>query len=119
MQAVEGTAARILDTRVGNGAPQAKVAASGTVDLQVLGRGGVPATDVAAVVVNVTVTSAPVASAATTVTATSFTLNEYRQVPTGTTPFESTFNPFEEEFFGDPAARSDRAQQFLSKILQH
>jgi glutamate/aspartate transport system ATP-binding protein len=24
-----------------------------------------------------------------------------------------------EEFFGDPAARSDRAQQFLSKILQH
>jgi polar amino acid transport system ATP-binding protein/glutamate/aspartate transport system ATP-binding protein len=24
-----------------------------------------------------------------------------------------------EEFFGNPAARSDRAQQFLSKILQH
>jgi hypothetical protein len=36
------------------------------------------------------------------VTATSFTLNEYRQVPTATTPFESTFNPFSEEFFGDP-----------------
>ncbi|WP_409374727.1 ATP-binding cassette domain-containing protein [Verminephrobacter eiseniae] len=24
-----------------------------------------------------------------------------------------------EEFFGNPAARSDRTQQFLSKILQH
>jgi len=24
-----------------------------------------------------------------------------------------------EEFFGNPSARSDRAQQFLSKILQH
>ena len=36
------------------------------------------------------------------VTATSFSINEYRQVPTGTTPFESTFNPFQEEFFGDP-----------------
>jgi hypothetical protein len=47
---------RILDTRVGNGAAQAKVAASGTVGLQVTGRGGVPASDVAAVVVNVTVT---------------------------------------------------------------
>lgn len=48
--------ARILDTRVGSGAPQAKVAPSGTVGLQVTGRGGVPASDVAAVVVNVTVT---------------------------------------------------------------
>ena len=47
---------RLLDTRVGNGAPQARVAASGTVGLQVTGRGGVPATGVAAVVVNVTVT---------------------------------------------------------------
>ena len=36
------------------------------------------------------------------ITATDFSINEYRQVPTGTTPFESTFNPFEEEFFGDP-----------------
>lgn len=24
-----------------------------------------------------------------------------------------------EEFFGNPSARSERAQQFLSKILQH
>ena len=48
--------ARVLDTRVGNGAPQAAVAGNGTVDLQVTGRGGVPATGVAAVVVNVTVT---------------------------------------------------------------
>ena len=48
--------ARVLDTRVGNGAPNAAVAAHGTVDLQVTGRGGVPAEGVAAVVVNVTVT---------------------------------------------------------------
>ena len=48
--------ARILDTRVGNGAPQARVAASGVVGLQVTGRAGVPDTGVAAVVVNVTVT---------------------------------------------------------------
>jgi hypothetical protein len=49
--------ARVLDTRVGNGAPQAPVVASGTIGLQVTGRGGVPETGVAAVVVNVTVTS--------------------------------------------------------------
>ncbi len=36
------------------------------------------------------------------VTVTDFTINEYRQVPTGTTPFESTQSPFSEEFFGDP-----------------
>jgi hypothetical protein len=36
------------------------------------------------------------------VTAMSFSTNEFRQVPTATTPFESTFNPFQEEFFGDP-----------------
>lgn len=36
------------------------------------------------------------------ITVTDFTNNEYRQVPTGTTPFESTENPFSEEFFGDP-----------------
>lgn len=50
--------ARVLDTRVGNGAPQAAVAAYGAVDLQVTGRGGVPASGVSAVVVNVTVTAA-------------------------------------------------------------
>jgi hypothetical protein len=36
------------------------------------------------------------------VTATSLMLHELREVPTPTTPFESTFNPFDEEFFGDP-----------------
>lgn len=35
-------------------------------------------------------------------TATTFHINEFRQVPTGTTPFESTRRPFQEEFFGDP-----------------
>ncbi|WP_396643267.1 hypothetical protein [Microbacterium sp.] len=50
--------ARLLDTRVGNGAPQTAVAANGTIDLQVTGRGGVPSTGVAAVVVNVTVVGA-------------------------------------------------------------
>ncbi|MET0887065.1 MAG: hypothetical protein ABWX92_11510, partial [Mycetocola sp.] len=49
--------ARLLDTRVGNGAPQGPVAAYGTVGLQVTGRGGVPQTGVSAVVVNVTVTA--------------------------------------------------------------
>lgn len=36
------------------------------------------------------------------ITVTDLTFNEFRQVPTGTTPFESTENPFSEEFFGDP-----------------
>ena len=49
---------RLLDTRGGVGAPTAAVAPGGTVRLQVLGRGGVPATGVAVVVLNVTVTSA-------------------------------------------------------------
>jgi hypothetical protein len=44
-------------------------------------------------------------------TATSFTLNEYRQVPTPTTPFESTVGPSQEEFFGDPN------QYFLNQNL--
>ena len=35
------------------------------------------------------------------ITATSQMLHEYREVPTPTTPFESTVNPFQEEFFGD------------------
>jgi hypothetical protein len=48
--------ARVLDTRSGVGAPNARVAAGGTVHLQVAGRGGVPATGVSAVVLNVTVT---------------------------------------------------------------
>jgi hypothetical protein len=47
---------RILDTRSGNGAPPVKVGQGATVDLQVSGRGGVPASGVSAVVMNVTVT---------------------------------------------------------------
>jgi hypothetical protein len=35
-------------------------------------------------------------------TATSLAILEPRQVPTATTPFESEFNPFQPEFFGDP-----------------
>ncbi len=49
------TPARILDTRSGNGA-SGPVKAGQTVKLQVEGRGGVPASGVAAVVLNVTVT---------------------------------------------------------------
>ena len=48
--------ARVLDTRTGTGAPAAAVNTDGTVSLQVTGRGGVPATGVSAVVLNVTVT---------------------------------------------------------------
>jgi hypothetical protein len=48
--------ARILDTRTGDGAPAAKVAPGIPISLQVTGRGGVPATGVSAVVLNVTVT---------------------------------------------------------------
>jgi hypothetical protein len=46
---------RVLDTRSGNGAAKAPVAARGTVHLQVTGRGGVPPSGVSAVVLNVTV----------------------------------------------------------------
>ena len=48
--------ARILDTRNGNGAPTGKVGHRSAVELQVTGRGGVPGSDVGAVVMNVTVT---------------------------------------------------------------
>jgi hypothetical protein len=48
---------RLLDTRIGVGAPTAPVGAGGTVALQVTGRGGVPVSGVSAVVVNVTVTA--------------------------------------------------------------
>lgn len=51
------TPSRILDTRSGNGAPQAKLGANATLKLQVAGRGGVPASGVSAVVLNVTVTN--------------------------------------------------------------
>jgi len=45
------------------------------------------------------------------ITATSQMIHEYRETPIPTTPFESTINPFEEEFFGDPA------QYFYSHFL--
>src|ERR1700755_2924279 len=47
---------RILDTRSGLGAPKKIVGPGGIVHLQVAGRGGVPATGVSAVVLNLTVT---------------------------------------------------------------
>ncbi|MFF0432654.1 FlgD immunoglobulin-like domain containing protein [Streptomyces sp. NPDC004327] len=50
------TPARILNTLAGAGAPKAKLGAGKTVNLQVTGRGGVPATGVTAVVMNVTAT---------------------------------------------------------------
>jgi hypothetical protein len=48
------TPSRLLDTRIGVGAP-GPVAANGVVDLQVTGRGGVPADYVGAVILNLTV----------------------------------------------------------------
>ncbi len=45
---------RLLDTRIGTGAPRAAVAARGSVDLVIAGHGGVPATGVAAVALGVT-----------------------------------------------------------------
>src|SRR5262249_15658587 len=38
------------------------------------------------------------------ITATSFSIFEVRQIPTPTTPFESTTNPFQQDFFGKPSA---------------
>ncbi len=48
------TPERILDTRHGLGAPQAKVPAQGQIDVQITGRGPVPVDGVSAVVLNVT-----------------------------------------------------------------
>ena len=48
--------ARLLDTREGTGASKKKVAGQSSINLQVTGRGGVPSSGVAAVVLNVTVT---------------------------------------------------------------
>lgn len=58
--------ARILDTRSGVGAPMSSVVGGGTVSLKVEGADGVPATGVAAVVLNVTVAQ-PAASGFITV----------------------------------------------------
>ena len=49
---------RILDTRDGIGAPTGSVGAGGQIDLQIAGVGSLPATGVAAVVLNVTATEA-------------------------------------------------------------
>jgi len=51
------TPSRILDTRDNTGGVSGPVPAEGTVDVQVTGRGGVPATGVRAVVLNATVTA--------------------------------------------------------------
>jgi LPXTG-site transpeptidase (sortase) family protein len=49
---------RLLDTRVGTGAPARTATPNGIVNLAVAGHGGVPATGATAVVLNVTVTAA-------------------------------------------------------------
>ncbi len=49
---------RLLDTRDGTGAPAALVGATRKIDLQVTGQGGVPATGVGSVVLNLTATGA-------------------------------------------------------------
>ena len=48
--------ARLLDTRSGSGAPRAAVMAFDTIDVEVAGRGGVSASNVAAVAINITAT---------------------------------------------------------------
>jgi hypothetical protein len=50
--------ARLLDTRIGVGVPAARLGPGGTIDVRVSGAGGVPATGVTAVALNVTVTNA-------------------------------------------------------------
>jgi Domain of unknown function (DUF1906)/Fibronectin type III domain len=50
--------ARILDTRIGIGAPAAPIPSAGTITVPVTGRGGVPSSGVAAVVLHVTATNA-------------------------------------------------------------
>ena len=49
---------RLLDTRAGNGAPLGRLRGPAVIDLQVTGRGGVPAVGADAVVLNVTAVSA-------------------------------------------------------------
>jgi hypothetical protein len=56
---------RILDTRIGVGAPRAPIGPGAALTLQVTGRGGVPASGVSAAVLNVTATNV---SAATFIT---------------------------------------------------
>ncbi|SCL22238.1 hypothetical protein GA0070616_2499 [Micromonospora nigra] len=54
--------ARLMDTRNGTGVPAGRIGAGGKRDLQVAGRGGVPAAGAGAVVLNVTVTGPTAAS---------------------------------------------------------
>lgn len=56
------TASRLLDTRNGTGAPTGQLKAGATLQLQVTGRGGVPSTGAAAVVLNITETGATASS---------------------------------------------------------
>ena len=53
------------------------------------------------------------------ITATSQTLFDYRQTPIGTTPFESTMNANQEEFFGDPNQFAVNQNFFLRMDLFH
>ncbi len=55
------TPVRILDTRIGLGAPAVPVGPSSEIEIQITGRGGLPVSGVAAVVLNVTATQ-PTAS---------------------------------------------------------
>ena len=59
---VSVTPTRVLDTRIGLGAPTGRVAAGSTVSVPVLGRAGVPTVGVAAVSITLT----PIAPTATT-----------------------------------------------------
>jgi len=58
---------RVLDTRLGMGAPAAQVCAGQTISVKIAGTPGVPSTGVAAVVLNVTVTRTVVAPSSLTV----------------------------------------------------
>lgn len=49
---------RVLDTRIGLGAPTAPIGIDGSIDVQISGLGGVPSAGVAAVVMNVTAVNA-------------------------------------------------------------
>lgn len=58
---------RVLDTRLGTGAPAAPVCAGQTIPVQITGTPGVPSSGVAAVVLNVTVTRTVVAPSSLTI----------------------------------------------------
>jgi hypothetical protein len=58
---------RVLDTRIGLGAPKAQLCAGQTITVQIAGHGGVPSSGVSAVVLNVTLTRTVVAPSFVTV----------------------------------------------------